>query len=171
MKHILIKFETDYKNVDLTLHLSDVKILYNACVDILNDTPEMISYGQVAEKLRLVIQESENSEGPLKKSDKNEEKIPKEVPHTYSSDVLRIVADISALLDIGISTSSQWFVLWNADPDDNVRNFGVRLDLEERSLGILLDDNMLCGLDQKTRLALYGLAGIHKLSTFEYFDK
>jgi len=61
MEHILLNSETNYKNVDMTLYLQDVKILYNACIDILNRHPEMIGYRQVAEKLRLVIQESENS--------------------------------------------------------------------------------------------------------------
>ena len=107
----------------------------------------------------------------MKKSDKNEEKIPKEVPYTYSSDDLWIVADISALLGTGLCTSQRGSILWSRDPDDNVRDYEVSLDLEERSLGILLDDHMLCGLDQKTRLALYGLAGIHKLNHYEYYNK
>jgi hypothetical protein len=40
----------------------------------------------------------------MKKSDKNDEKIPKEVPYTYSSDDIWLVADISALLGVGLST-------------------------------------------------------------------
>jgi hypothetical protein len=51
--------ETDYNYVDMTLYLQDVKILYNACVDIINQYPEMIGYKRTAEKLLLVIEESE----------------------------------------------------------------------------------------------------------------
>ena len=51
----------------------------------------------------------------MKKSDKNEEKIPKEVPYTYSSDDLWIVADISALLGTGLCTSMRGSILWSGD--------------------------------------------------------
>jgi hypothetical protein len=40
----------------MTLYLQDVKILHNACIDILNECPEMIGYRRVAEKLRMVIE-------------------------------------------------------------------------------------------------------------------
>jgi len=43
--------------VGLNLYVSDVKILYNACVDILNKNPEMIGYENVAKKLKLVLDE------------------------------------------------------------------------------------------------------------------
>jgi len=104
----------------------------------------------------------------MKKSDKNDEKIPKEVPYTYSSDDIWLVADISALLGVGLSTSQRMLILWNSDPDENVRNFEITLNLETRSLGIKLDDDWNTGLDNKTTLALYGLAGIRNLSTYEY---
>jgi hypothetical protein len=55
MKHILLDPNTNYEYVDLTLYVSDVKILYNACVDILNKNPEMIGYENVAKKLKLVL--------------------------------------------------------------------------------------------------------------------
>ena len=60
MKHKLLNPDTNYDYVDVTLYLQDVKILYNACVDILNRHPEMIGYRQTAEKLLLVIEEKEN---------------------------------------------------------------------------------------------------------------
>ncbi len=55
MKHILLDSETNYEMVGLNLYVSDVKILYNACVDILNEHPEMIAYDNVAKKLKLVL--------------------------------------------------------------------------------------------------------------------
>jgi hypothetical protein len=59
MKHKQLNNKTDYDYVDMTLYLQDVKILYNACVDIINQYPEMIGYKRTAEKLLLVIEESE----------------------------------------------------------------------------------------------------------------
>jgi hypothetical protein len=41
----------------MTLYLQDVKILYNACIDIINEHPEMIGYENVAKKLEMVIKE------------------------------------------------------------------------------------------------------------------
>jgi precorrin-6B methylase 1 len=43
----------------MTLYLQDVKILHNACVDILNECPEMIGYERVMNKLRMVIEAQE----------------------------------------------------------------------------------------------------------------
>jgi hypothetical protein len=53
--------ETDYNYVDMTLYLQDVKVLYNACVDINKQFPEMIGYTNLAEKLQLVIDENEKN--------------------------------------------------------------------------------------------------------------
>jgi hypothetical protein len=58
MKHILLDPNTNYDYVDLTLYVQDVKILYNACVDILNEHPEMIGYERTAKKLKLVLDNS-----------------------------------------------------------------------------------------------------------------
>jgi hypothetical protein len=41
----------------MTLYLQDVKVLYNACVDISTQYPEMIGYKKIMEKLVLVIDE------------------------------------------------------------------------------------------------------------------
>ena len=54
--------QTDYTYVDMTLYLQDVKVLYNACVDISNQYPEMIGYQKIMEKLVLVIDEFDNKE-------------------------------------------------------------------------------------------------------------
>jgi hypothetical protein len=61
MKHIKLDPQTNKQYVDMTLYLEDVKILYNACVDILNEHPEMIGYKRTAQKLQMVIQEQENN--------------------------------------------------------------------------------------------------------------
>ncbi len=53
--------ETDYNYVDMTLYLQDVKVLYNACVDINKQFPEMISYTRLAEKLQLIIDENDKN--------------------------------------------------------------------------------------------------------------
>lgn len=59
MKPILLDPNTNYDYVDMTLYLQDVKILHNACVDILNECPEMIGYERVMNKLRMVIEAQE----------------------------------------------------------------------------------------------------------------
>ena len=55
MEHIILNQKNNYNYVDMTLHLQDVKILYNACIDIINEYPEMIGYEKVAKKLLMVI--------------------------------------------------------------------------------------------------------------------
>ena len=51
--------KTDYTYVDMTLYLQDVKVLYNACVDISTQYPEMIGYKKIMEKLLPVIDDAE----------------------------------------------------------------------------------------------------------------
>ncbi len=51
--------KTNYTYVDMTLYLQDVKVLYNACVDISNQYPEMIGYQKIMEKLLPVIDDAE----------------------------------------------------------------------------------------------------------------
>lgn len=47
--------DTNDVQVSLKLSLGQIKILHNACVDILNDYPEMISYSEVQKKLQEII--------------------------------------------------------------------------------------------------------------------
>jgi hypothetical protein len=54
--------QTDYTLVDMTLYLQDVKVLYNACMDITAQYPEMIGYKKIMDKLVLVIDEFDNKE-------------------------------------------------------------------------------------------------------------
>jgi hypothetical protein len=57
MKHKPLDFKSsiDTTYVDLTLTLGDLKVLYNACVDIVNRHPEMIGYHRIGQKLGMVI--------------------------------------------------------------------------------------------------------------------
>ena len=55
MEHILLNRLEDNTNVKVNLKLGEIKILYNACVDILNRHPEMIGYREVAVRLEQTI--------------------------------------------------------------------------------------------------------------------
>jgi len=55
MEHILLDRDTDLQYVNLNIYLSDVKILHNACVDIVNEHPYMIGYETLANKLKIAI--------------------------------------------------------------------------------------------------------------------
>jgi hypothetical protein len=57
MEYIKLDPKTKYNYVDLTLYIQDVTILYNACVDILNEHPEMIGYQLTASKLKMILDE------------------------------------------------------------------------------------------------------------------
>lgn len=59
MEHITLDPKTKYNYVDLTLYIQDVTILYNACVDILNEHPDMIGYQMTASKLKMVLDEQD----------------------------------------------------------------------------------------------------------------
>lgn len=52
MKRIMINYEFDQVEKDFTLTLMEAKVLYNTCIDILEQTPEMITYKEVAKKLK-----------------------------------------------------------------------------------------------------------------------
>jgi len=61
MEYRKLNKQTDLTSVDMTLYLQDVKVLYNACVDINKSFPEMIGYTKLAEKLQLIIDEKEQN--------------------------------------------------------------------------------------------------------------
>lgn len=61
MEYKKLNPKTDFTYVDMTLYLQDVKVLYNACVDINKSFPEMIGYTKLAEKLQLIIDEKEQN--------------------------------------------------------------------------------------------------------------
>ena len=51
--------QTDEIPVEMVMSLQDVKVLYNACVDINKQFPEMIGYTKLAEKLGKHIDDVE----------------------------------------------------------------------------------------------------------------
>ena len=57
MNYLSIKnFRTEETQmVDMELSMVDIKILHNACVDILNEFPDMIGYDDVRKKLAKII--------------------------------------------------------------------------------------------------------------------
>jgi hypothetical protein len=59
MEYRKLNTETNLTPVDMILYLQDVKVLYNACVDINKQFPEMIGYTKLAEKLQIIIDEKE----------------------------------------------------------------------------------------------------------------
>lgn len=53
---ILLNPNTNYQTVsDIELDLMDIVILHNACVDILNEFPEMVGYNVTRNKLKKII--------------------------------------------------------------------------------------------------------------------
>jgi hypothetical protein len=67
MEHIKINFKKDLKDMDLSLRVDEVKILYNACIDILEETPEMISYNDVAYKLKKMLEDNDRKKNKVEK--------------------------------------------------------------------------------------------------------
>ena len=61
MEYRKLNTENNLTLVDMTLYLQDVKVLYNACVDINKQFPEMIGYIKLAEKLQIIIDEKEQN--------------------------------------------------------------------------------------------------------------
>lgn len=59
MEYRKINKKNDSLLVGLTLHLQDIKVLYNACVDIYKQFPDMQGYKNIIDKLELVIDKAE----------------------------------------------------------------------------------------------------------------
>ena len=55
MKTMKINSKTDDTKVKLNLSLIELKVLYNACVDILDRAPEMLSYRKAADSLKEAL--------------------------------------------------------------------------------------------------------------------
>jgi len=60
MNYISLKIPQDEREINLKLEISDLKILHNACVDILREYPEMIGYHRIQVKLNEIIKSKEN---------------------------------------------------------------------------------------------------------------
>ena len=61
MNYQHLRKEDNTKNVSIVLTMEEIKILHNACVDILNLHPEMVSYQKAQESLEDIILYNENS--------------------------------------------------------------------------------------------------------------
>ena len=59
MNYTSLKIPQDEREINLKLEVSDLKILHNACVDILREYPEMIGYQRVQIKLNELIKSNE----------------------------------------------------------------------------------------------------------------
>jgi len=61
MQYTSLKIPQDEREINLKLEMADLKILHNACVDILREYPEMIGYHRVQIKLNEIIKSKENA--------------------------------------------------------------------------------------------------------------
>ena len=61
MNYISLKIPQDEREINIKLEMSDLKILHNACVDILREYPEMVGYHRVQIKLNEIIKSKENA--------------------------------------------------------------------------------------------------------------
>jgi hypothetical protein len=59
MNYISLKIPQDEREINIKLEMVDLKILHNACVDILRELPEMIGYHRVQIKLNEIIKSNE----------------------------------------------------------------------------------------------------------------
>jgi|LakMenEpi03Aug12_release.lakeMendotaPanAssembly.Ray.scaffolds.fasta_scaffold861638_2 hypothetical protein len=72
MNYISLKIPQDEHEINLKLEVSDLKILHNACVDILREYPEMIGYQRVQNKLNEIIKSNHNETNQTKKTRKKD---------------------------------------------------------------------------------------------------
>jgi len=59
MNYILLKKGDETKKVKMELTMTDLKILHNACVDVVRELPEMISYKIVMTELEQIIKQNQ----------------------------------------------------------------------------------------------------------------
>ena len=59
MNYISLKIPQNEREINIKLEMVDLKILHNACVDILRELPEMIGYHRVQIKLNEIIKSNE----------------------------------------------------------------------------------------------------------------
>jgi hypothetical protein len=55
MQYTSLKIPQDEREINVKLKIADLKILHNACVDILKEYPEMIGYHRIQIKLNEII--------------------------------------------------------------------------------------------------------------------
>lgn len=61
MTYLSLKAGDEKKDLNVLLTLAHLKILHNACIDILHHDPDMIGYNAVREELEEIILHHENS--------------------------------------------------------------------------------------------------------------
>lgn len=59
MEYYKLNPDTDALNVEMYLTLQDVKVLYNLCVDVVSQYPEMSGHDRIREKLQWYIKDTE----------------------------------------------------------------------------------------------------------------
>ena len=60
MNYLHLTKGDDQKNLNVTLTMGEIKILHNACIDILHEHKEMIGYDKVRQSLEDIILYNEN---------------------------------------------------------------------------------------------------------------
>ena len=68
MQYISLKIPQDQREINLKLEISYLKILHNACIDILREYPEMIGYQRVQIKLNEIIKSNQNETNQTEKT-------------------------------------------------------------------------------------------------------
>jgi len=68
MQYTSLKIPEDQREINLKLEISDLKILHNACIDILREYPEMIGYHMVQIKLNEIIKSNQNETNQTEKT-------------------------------------------------------------------------------------------------------
>lgn len=66
MEYQLIKKQDITQKVKITLSMGMLKILHNACLDILHEHPEAIVYNAALEELQEIILNQENKQNETK---------------------------------------------------------------------------------------------------------
>ena len=65
MNYITLEQGDETKLVNVHLKMSDLKILHNACIDILHEHPNMVSYNASRITLKEIINFNEANNGKL----------------------------------------------------------------------------------------------------------
>ena len=99
----LIKMEDVTKNVNLTLTMGIVKILHNACVDILKEEPTLTAYKAALEELEQVILDQET-----KRPDYLNEAIDKYEKIQAAKTVRGVVTAPKSHLEQAIEFATEW---------------------------------------------------------------
>lgn len=64
MEYQLLTAGDEKLNIPVTLTMAEIKILHNACVDVLRDCPNVIAYKATLEELQEIILYQQNKLNP-----------------------------------------------------------------------------------------------------------